>query len=59
MYYEIVSQSRWRSRANNREEAIQIAKEHRDQWTEIGKVVEVKVYYRGELIFSTTNNSEV
>jgi len=53
--YQLVSESGWRENANTREEAIEKAMAHTNEWAENGcpRVINTRVYYHGSLVFTT------
>ena len=53
--YQLVSDSGWKTNTNTREEAIEKAMRHSNEWKENGcpREIHTRVYYRGELVFTT------
>lgn len=46
MNYTIVSKSGWRAGAQTEADARTKAETHRQQWAEIGRDIDVRIYYR-------------
>lgn len=47
MNYTIISKTGWKAGAHTQDEAIAKALEHRRQWAEIGRDIQVDIYYFG------------
>ena len=53
--YQLVGDSGWKANANTRDEAIEKAMRHSNEWKENGcpREIHTRVYYNGTLTFTT------